>query len=98
MAVIQRESKPPPKGHQRPFHGVGFRLLDGGFVGLAEVHVDAVASAGALTDEQATGGGKHRDAHAGDVAVWGQPRWPHTDNHCNELQWKTWKQLWTWLG
>jgi hypothetical protein len=65
--VVERQAKGIPEGHQGALHGVGFGLLDGRFVGQAQVGVDAVAGAGALADQGAIDAGMDGDAHAGDV-------------------------------
>lgn len=31
--VVERQAKGVAKGDERPLHGIGFRLLDGGFMG-----------------------------------------------------------------
>jgi len=45
--VIEGKPKRIPEGHQGPLHRVGLRFLEGGFVGLAQVGVDAMAGAAA---------------------------------------------------
>ncbi len=49
------------------FHRVGFRLLDGRFMGQAQIGIDAMAGAGALADQQAVDASRNGDAHPGDV-------------------------------
>ena len=49
--VVERQAKRVPEGHQRPLHGVGFCLLEGGLMGLAQVDVDAVAGTAALPNQ-----------------------------------------------
>jgi hypothetical protein len=34
LLVIERQAEWVPEGHQRPLHGVGFRFLESGFMGL----------------------------------------------------------------
>jgi hypothetical protein len=65
--VVEGKAKRVPEGHQGPLHGVGLGFLEGGFVGLAQVHVDAVTGTAALTNQgrEATGG--DGDAHTGGV-------------------------------
>ena len=65
--VIKRQPEGIPKGHQRPLHGVGLRLLEGRLMGLPQIHVDAVAGTTAFTDQgrQPTSG--DGDADAGGV-------------------------------
>jgi hypothetical protein len=48
--VIQGKPERVAKGHQRPLHGIRLGFLEGGFMGLAQIHVDAVAGSAALTD------------------------------------------------
>jgi hypothetical protein len=52
LLVVERQAEGIPEGHQRPLHGVGFGFLEGGFMGLAQVGVDAVAGAAALADQR----------------------------------------------
>jgi hypothetical protein len=49
--VVERQPKRIPEGHQGAFHRVGFGLLDGRFMGQAQVGIDAMAGAGALADQ-----------------------------------------------
>jgi len=44
LLVVEGKAEGVPEGHQRPLHGIGLGLLEGGFMGLAQVGVDAVAS------------------------------------------------------
>ena len=69
LLVVERQPERIPEGHQRPLHGVGFRFLEGGFMGLAQVGVDAVAGAAALADQRrlAGGAGADGDPHPGGV-------------------------------
>jgi hypothetical protein len=48
-------------------HGIGFGLFEGGFMGLAQVGVDAVAGAAALADQRGTAALADGDAHPGCV-------------------------------
>ena len=52
LLVVERQAERVPEGHQRPLHGIGFGFLEGGFMGLAQVGVDAVAGTAALTDHR----------------------------------------------
>lgn len=65
--VIERQAKGIAKGHQGPFGGIGFGLLDGGFMGQAQVGVDAMACSRALAHQGPPVSGGNGDAHAGDV-------------------------------
>ena len=47
--------------------GLGVPLLDGGFMGEAQIGIDAMASAGAFPYQGPMAPGVHGDAHAGDV-------------------------------
>jgi hypothetical protein len=67
MLVIEGEAERVPEGHQGPLHGIGLGLLEGGFMGLAQIHVNAVASAAPLADQRHQTAGRDRDAHAGGV-------------------------------
>jgi hypothetical protein len=49
--VVERQPKRIAKGHQRPLHGIGLGLLDGGFMGQAQIGIDAMAGAGSLADQ-----------------------------------------------
>ncbi len=60
--VVERQAKRIPKGHQGAFHRIGFGLLDGRFMGQAQVGIDAMAGAGALANQ-----GPDGDADPGDV-------------------------------
>jgi hypothetical protein len=67
LLVIERQTKGIAKGHQRSFHRIGLGLLDGGLMGLAQVDVDAVASAGAFSNQGRKTSGCDGDADAGGV-------------------------------
>ena len=67
MLVIEGEAERVPEGHQGPLHGIGLGLLEGGFMGLAQIHVNAVASAAPLADQRHLASGGDGDAHAGGV-------------------------------
>ncbi len=60
LLVIEGQAERIPEGHQRPLHGIGLGLLEGGFMGLAQVDVDAVAGAAALADHRRLAGGCRR--------------------------------------
>jgi hypothetical protein len=49
--VVERQSKRIPEGHQGAFHRIGFGLLDGRFMGQAQIGIDAMAGAGSLADQ-----------------------------------------------
>ena len=65
--VVERQAKGIAKGDERPLHGIGFGLLDGRFMGEAEIDVDAMASSCALADEQSLSTSGNGDAHPCDV-------------------------------
>ena len=65
--VIEREAERVPEGHQCPLHGIGLGFLEGGFMGLAQIHVDAVAGTAALPNQGHQAAGRDRDAHTGGV-------------------------------
>ena len=67
LLVIQGEAERVAKGHQRPLHRVGFGFLQCGFMSLAEVHVDAVTGAAALSDQRRPATCCDADANAGGV-------------------------------
>ena len=65
--VVEGEAKRIPEGHQGPLHGIGLGFLEGGFMGLAQVHVDAVTGTAALANQGRQASGSDGDAHAGGV-------------------------------
>ena len=65
LLVVERQTKGITKGHQRSLHGVGFGLLDGGLMGLAQVDIDAVAGAGAFPNQKSQVTGSDSDADPG---------------------------------
>jgi hypothetical protein len=65
--VVEGKAKRIPEGHQGSLHGIGLGLLEGGFMGLAQIHVNAVASAAPLADQRHLASGGDGDAHAGGV-------------------------------
>ena len=68
LLVVERQAERIPEGHQRPLHGVGFGLLEGGLMGLAQIDVDAVAGTAALANHWGlSGGATDGDAHPGGV-------------------------------
>jgi len=69
LLVVEREPEGIAKGHQGPFHRIGFCLLEGGFMGKAQIHVDAMAGAAALAYQGGgpTGLAAQTDADPGDV-------------------------------
>jgi hypothetical protein len=67
LLVVKRQTEGIPKGHQRPLHGIGFGFLEGRFMGLAQVGVDAMAGAAALADQLGTAALADGDANAGGV-------------------------------
>jgi hypothetical protein len=67
LLVIEGKPERVPEGHQGSLHGIRLGLLDGGFMGLAQIHVDAVTSAAALPDQRRPAPGRDGDANAGGV-------------------------------
>ena len=67
LLVVERQTKRIAKGHQRSFHRIGLGLLDGGLMGLAQVDVDAVASASAFPNQGRKTSGCDGDTYAGCV-------------------------------
>jgi len=67
LLVVEGQAEGVAEGHKGPLHGVGLRLLDGGFVGLPLIHVDAVASAAALAGDSVAARGADRDSNPGGV-------------------------------
>jgi len=65
--VVQSEPKRVPESHQCPLHGIGLGFLEGGFMGLAQVHVDAMAGTAALANQGCQPTGGDGDAHTGGV-------------------------------
>ena len=65
--VIQGEAERVPESHQCPLHGIRLGFLEGGFMGLAQIHVDAVTGAAALPDQRRPASGGDGDANAGGV-------------------------------
>jgi hypothetical protein len=60
---IQGETEWVAKGHQRPLHGIGLGFLEGGLMGLAQISIDPMASAAALTDQGRPPTGSDGDAN-----------------------------------
>ena len=70
LFVIQGKPERVAKGHQGSLHGIGLGLLEGGFMGLAQIHVDAMACTAAFTDhccEPACGDGDTDSGGVGDT-------------------------------
>jgi len=65
--VIQGEAERVPESHQCSLHGIRLGFLEGGFMGLAQIHVDAVTGAAALSDQRRPSPGRDGDANAGGV-------------------------------
>ena len=67
LLVIEGKPERVPEGHQGSLHGIRLGLLDGGFMGLAQIHVDAVAGAASLSDQRRPATGSNGDANPGGV-------------------------------
>jgi len=60
LLVIEGKPERVPEGHQGSLHGIRLGLLDGGFMGLAQIHVDAVTDRGGRRAPRAARGRSQR--------------------------------------